>query len=110
MKNLFTKAIQRWLNYYSHMKKRNDTLEKVFGEETSMFDFVGVEELLSATVDMAFLMFPKLNRDEIEENICWYVYEAVDMENPEVSDNDKTWIVNTPEDLFAMLKDFNDKN
>ena len=106
-KECFNKAIRRFQNYYSHKITKNKLLEKAFGEETAVFDFDGVDELFFTIEDMACLMFPNLSKNEIDENLEWYLYEAVDMNKPFVEEGENKWFINSPEDLYDMLDHFN---
>ena len=56
---------------------------------------------------MACLMFPNLSKNEIDENLEWYLYEAVDMNKPFVEEGENKWFINSPEDLYDMLDHFN---
>jgi hypothetical protein len=113
-KDRFIRAVARIQNYNSHKETKNKLLEKAFGSDTVIFDFDGVDELTDTLVDMTSVIFPNLSETNIKDNIEWYLYEAVGMDNPEVSDNnsDKTWIVNNSSVLYDMLEYFNnqDKN
>lgn len=106
----FIRAVSRFQNFRSHLETKCKLLEKAFGSDTTIFDFDGLEELFQAIVDMSCLMFPNLTEDEIAENISWYVYEAVDMDNPTVQDGDKEFIVNSVEALYDMLAYFHEKD
>ena len=108
-KERFIRAIARYQNFNSHKETKSKLLEKAFGSDTRIFDFDGVDELLDTVIDMSVFMFPNLSEEEIRENIEWFVYEAVDMENPEVIDpKGKTYIVKTSDILYDMLEDFNE--
>ena len=106
-KERFIRAMARFQNYRSRKETKNKLLEKAFGSDTVIFDFDGVDELLDSVIDLACLIFTNLSEEEITENIEWYVYEAVDMDEPLVENNGKNYIVNSTEVLFEMLKDFN---
>lgn len=109
-KERFIKAIARYQNYDSHLSTKRTLLEKAFGQDTQIFDFDGLDEILDTIVDMATLMFPNLSEKEVRENIEWYVYEAINIEEPVVEDGkgNKYKITNSL-DLFNMLKAFNDE-
>jgi len=111
-KDRFIRAVARVQNYNSHKETKNKLLEKAFGGDTVIFDFDGTEELTDALIDLTSIIFPNLTETDIRDNIEWYLYEAVNMDNPEVSDKDKTWIVNSSSVLYDMLEYFNnqDKN
>ena len=106
-KERFIRAIARWQNFQSHLETKMRLLEKAFGSDTQIFDFDGLDELFDTVVDMAVLMFPNLKEEEIKENLSWYLYEAVDMEEPVVSFKEKEWKVINPEILYDMLYEFN---
>ena len=97
----------RFKNYCSNKETKNKLLEKAFGSDTVIFDFDGMNELLDSIIDLACLIFTNLSEKEITENIEWYVYEAVNMDEPLVENNGKNYVVNSTEVLFEMLKDFN---
>ena len=111
-KERFIRAVARVQNYNSHKDTKNKLLEKAFGGDTVVFDFDGTEELTDALIDLTNIIFQNLTETDIRDNIEWYLYEAVNMDNPEVSDKDKTWIVNNSSVLYDMLEYFNnqDKN
>jgi len=111
-KDRFIRAVARVQNYNSHKETKNKLLEKAFGGDTVIFDFDGMEELTDALIDLTNVIFPNLTEIDVRDNIEWYLYEAVNMDNPEVSDKDKTWIVNNSSVLYDMLEYFNnqDKN
>jgi hypothetical protein len=111
-KERFIRAVARVQNYNSHKDTKNKLLEKAFGGDTVIFDFDGMEELTDALIDLTNVIFPNLTEIDVRDNIEWYLYEAVNMDNPEVSDKDKTWIVNNSSVLYDMLEYFNnqDKN
>jgi len=106
-KDMFIRAVARIQNYNSHKETKNKLLEKAFGSDTVIFDFDGTEELTDALIDLANVIFPNLTETNIRDYIEWYLYEAVNMDNPEVSDKDKTWIVNNSSVLYDMLEYFN---
>lgn len=108
-KERFIRAISRYQNYNSHICTRNKLLEKAFGSDTTIFNFDGLEELSDTIIDLSVLMFPNLSEAEIRDNIEWYLYEAVDMDNPEVIDGENKYIVNSSEALFLMLEQFNNE-
>jgi len=111
-KERFIRAVARIQNYNSHKDTKNKLLEKAFGGDTVIFDFDGTEELTDALIDLTNIIFQNLTETDIRDNIEWYLYEAVNMDNPEVSDKDKTWIVSSSSVLYDMLEYFNnqDKN
>ena len=111
-KERFIRAVARVQNYNSHKDTKNKLLEKAFGGDTVIFDFDGTEELTDALIDLTNIIFQNLTETDIRDNIEWYLYEAVNMDNPEVSDKDKTWIVSSSSVLYDMLEYFNnqDKN
>lgn len=110
-KDRFIRAVARIQNYNSHKETKNKLLEKAFGGDTVIFDFDGTEELTDALIDLTNVIFQNLTETDIRDNIEWYLYEAVNMDNPEVSDNnsDKTWIVNNPSVLYDVLEHFNNQ-
>ena len=106
-KERFIRAMARFQNYCSHKETKNKKIKKAFGSDTVIFDFDGMNELLDSIIDLACLIFTNLSEKEITENIEWYVYEAVNMDEPLVENNGKNYIVNSTEVLFEMLKNFN---
>ena len=106
-KERFIRAMSRFQNYCSHKETKNKLLEKAFGSDTVIFDFDGMNELLDSIIDLACLIFTNVSEKEITENIEWYVYEAVNMDETLVENNGKNYVVNSTEILFEMLKDFN---
>ena len=110
-KERFIRAIARWQNYRSHKETKNKLLEKAFGEDTSIFDYDGIEELEDAIIDLSSIMFKNITEEEIRDNIEYYLYEAVDMDNPEVSfvKEEKTFVLNSVSDLYDLLDYLNNK-
>lgn len=107
-KETFCKALRRFQNYRSHKETKNKLLEKAFGSDTTIFDFDGLDEILETIIDMSCIMFPNLLKEEIKEDIEWYVYEAVNMENPTIEDDkNNKWIVKAPEALYEMMCFYN---
>ena len=106
----FVRAIQRYQNFKSHLETRCRLLEKAFDEDTVIFDFNGLETIIDTIVDMSVCMFPNLEEEAIRDNIEWYLYEAVEMNNPTVEDNGTVYVVNSPELLYYMLRAFNDES
>lgn len=111
-KDVFVKAIERFEQYREKKEKKNKLLEQAFGSDTTIFDFDGLEEILGCVVDLGQLIFTAIPKENLEENISWYVYEASGMDEPIVSessddDDGKKWVVNSPEVLYDMLSYFN---
>lgn len=113
MKELFIKSIARWQNYRSMLKTRMNLFEKIFSigqdNESRVFDFIGLEEMTQSLYDICSLIFPKLSIEEIKENISWYLYEAVDLDEPLVESNGKEWIVSNSSILYDMMKEFEEE-
>ena len=108
-KERFIRAIARYQNFHSHIETRNKLLEKAFGSDTTIFNFDGLDEIFNTIVDMASFIFPNLEEKEIEDWLGWYIYEASDMDKPEVESGSKTYIISNSEELYNMLYEFNEE-
>lgn len=107
-KEVFIKANARLQNYYSHIDTRNKLLEKALDSgdnETRIFDFSGINELLNATIDIGILMFPNIKEEVIKDYIEWFVYEN-EFGKREFTINDKP--IKNSEDLFIFFEEEND--
>lgn len=108
-KEKFIRAISRYQNFHSHIETRNKLLEKAFGSDTVIFNFDGLDEIFITIVDMSSFIFPNLKEKDIEDWLSWYIYEANDMDKPEVESGNKTYIISNSEELYNMLYEFNEE-
>lgn len=108
-KERFIKAIARYQNFYSHKETKMRLLEKAFSEDSTIMDLDGLEELVDTISDMASVMFPNISEETVKNYIEYYIYEAVDIEEPFVEDEEKKWILNSSGDLYDMLEEWNQK-
>ena len=106
-KERFIAAVNRFIEYREKKEKKSSLLEEAFGSDTVIFDFDGIEELISTITDVVAVMLPNLADEVIKDNIEWYIYEATGMDKPSVEGDGKEWIVDTPSTLYDMLEHFN---
>lgn len=106
-KEIFINSFERLENYKSYIDKRNKVLESILGgSETRIFDFPGVEELISSTTDTVNVIFPTVNRETIFDYIEWFIYDnEFGKEELEIN-NEK---IKNAEDLYNFFEGyFND--
>ena len=108
-KERFVRAIARYQNFYSHKETKMMLLEKAFGEDSCIVDLDGTEEIINTISDMAIIMFPNISEETVKCYIEYYVYEAVDMKEPFVEDENKKWVLNSSSDLYDMFEEWNQK-
>lgn len=109
-KEIFCRAVARFQNYFSKMETRNNIIEKLIGNDTTIMDFAGTTEILDCIFDIAHLMFPNIDEDVINDYISWYIYEAVDMDEPYIEDEHKKWTIKSAEDLFDYFNEEDMRN
>ena len=107
-KERFIRAIARYQNLYSHKETKMKLLEKAFGNDTTVVDFDGLEEVVQTIIDMAIVMFPNVSEKTIKDYIEYYIYEAACVKDAVVEEEDGTiWKLTSSDVLYDMLEKWN---
>lgn len=102
-KEIFSRNLDRVSAYFESLRKKEDLLEEVFSDCSIIINH-GVDELIESAVDLGMVLFPKLSKDTVKEDIDWYLFEVDSLENPVVTINDREFVINNSSDLYDMLE------
>lgn len=105
-KDIFLKQIASFQNFRSKLRTRNTLLEKVFGADTTVMDVIGLDELESCLIDLLYVMFApfgKMTHAAAQEEISWFLYEWDGRRISQISVEDQTYTIKTPEEYWNYL-------
>lgn len=108
----FTLAVKTIKDFQEKKNEQNEALEKAFGQDSTIMDFIGLDELMTMFKIVCSSLFPKISQQEIEENCEWYIWEVPNFNNSgaEIEDNGKIYKIVSDQDMFNYLNIVNSEN
>lgn len=100
---IFSRNLDRIKTYFETLRKKEKLLEEAFPDCSIIINH-GVEELIESATDLGMILFPKLSKDTVKEDIDWYLFEVDSLKPPIVTINGNNFVISSPFDLYNMLK------